>query len=136
MPFQKLFDIMIYETKYFKVNQDWEIPIPGFFIVASKRKVKSITDLNKPEAQELVAIVRKVRAAMEKVLKIKEVCLLQDESSSHFHVWLLPRYSWMKKVGLYSFGSILNYARKNRMDAKNIQNVKEAALKVKKYLRK
>ena len=135
MVLKKLFNITIYETKSFQVNQDWEVPIPGFFIIAAKRKCKSITDLTEEESRELIAIIRKIRVGMKKSLKIKEVCLFQDEMSSHFHLWLLPRYSWMKKVGYYSFGSILKYAKENMKKEKNIQEVKQAAYNVKKYLR-
>ena len=39
MTFNPIFKgLTILETKNFEVNQDWEVPIPGFFIVAPKKK--------------------------------------------------------------------------------------------------
>ena len=45
MVFKKTFDIIVYETENFVVQQDWEVPIIGFFVLAPKRKVKSITEV-------------------------------------------------------------------------------------------
>ena len=45
MAFNPIFKgLKILETKNFRVEQDWEIPIPGFFVVAPIKKVVSITD--------------------------------------------------------------------------------------------
>src|SRR3990167_8943612 len=49
---KKLFpEEKIIVTKHFDVHQDWEIPIPGFFIVASTRKISSIEEFTKEEAE-------------------------------------------------------------------------------------
>ncbi len=54
-------DETILETKLFNVGQDWEVPIPGFFIVAPRRKVRSLSDFTDEEAVQFVIIVRKIR---------------------------------------------------------------------------
>ena len=78
---------------------------------------------------------------MNKILKIKEICIFQDEKTKFdFHIWILPRYDWMDKIGhqpikeIPSLKEILKYARKNMKTSKNITAVKNAAKKVKKYL--
>ena len=45
-------DILIFKTRDFSVEQDWTIPIPGFFVIISKRNIKSILDLTNKEAKE------------------------------------------------------------------------------------
>lgn len=135
MTFKKLFDITLYETGNFEINQDWEVPIPGFFILASKRKLKSITELSHKESHELIDILRKTRKAMRIVLKISEISLFQEEKTGfNFHIWILPHYNWMDKLGTNSLKEILKYAQENMSSDKNIKSVEEAAKKVKEYL--
>jgi len=137
MVFRKLFDITVYETANFEVSQDWEVPIPGFFIVAPKRKVSSIVDFSDKESKELMDVIRKIRKVMKDVLKIKEVSLFQDEKTKfNFHIWILPRYNWMDKVskGIGSLLPILKYAKDNMGSDKHIKEVEKAAQKVKEYL--
>jgi len=135
MSFKKLFDIIIYETDKFEVNQDWEVPIEGFFILAPKRKVRSITEFSDEEAHELVDVLRKIREAMRRVLGIDQVYIFQEEKTKFgFHVWVLPRYGWMSKIKDNSLRGILKYAEDNLKSADDLRRVKEAAHKVKKYL--
>jgi diadenosine tetraphosphate (Ap4A) HIT family hydrolase len=141
MVFEKTFDITIYETTNFKVSQDWEVPIIGFFILSPKRKIKSLTELSKEESYELIDILRKVRKAMYDVLKIKEICIFQDEKTKFdFHIWILPRYDWMDSIGykpikeMPSLKEILKYAEGNMKSPENVRKVKKAAKKVKEYL--
>ncbi len=136
MTLKKLFDITIYETDNFKVSQDWEIPISGFFILAPKRKVKSITDFTKEESYEMIDILRKIRDTMKIVLKIKEVSIFQEERTKfNFHIWILPRYYWMNKIKNNSLKEILKYAQKNMKTTRNIKEVEKLAKKVKDYLK-
>jgi diadenosine tetraphosphate (Ap4A) HIT family hydrolase len=137
MSFKKLFDITVYETDNFNVGQDWETPISGFFILAPKRKIKSITDFTKEESHELIDVLLKIRNAMRTVLKIKEVFIFQEEKTNfNFHIWILPRYNWMDKIGNNSLREILEYAQENMKSTKDIKEVEEAARKVKEYLHK
>lgn len=137
MVFKKLFDITIYETDNFNIGQDWETPISGFFILSPKRKIKSITDFTKEESHELMDVLLKIRNAMRTVLKIKEVFIFQEEKTNfNFHIWILPRYNWMDRIGNNSLGKILEYAQENMKSTKDIKEVEEAARKVKEYLHK
>jgi len=129
----------VIDTKYFHVHQDWEVPIPGLFIVASNRKIRSIADFKKDEAQELINLLCKLRQGMLKVLKIKDVYLWQREDSTYyFHIWMFPRYKWMEKIGknVESIRPIVDYARKNMVkNDEVIKQVKNMVQKMRKYMK-
>ena len=129
----------IIRTKYFDVHQDWEVPIPGFFIIASVRSVKSISEFNQEEIKEFARLLFKMRQGMKKTLNVNKVYLFQDESSSHnFHLWILPIYSWMNEFGLKieSIRPIINYS-KSKMKTKEVfEKVKQSVKKMKKYMLK
>jgi diadenosine tetraphosphate (Ap4A) HIT family hydrolase len=141
MTFNPIFKgLIIFETKNFRVEQDWEVPIPGFFIVAPKKKASSIADFTEKELIEFIKITKEVRKGMRKVLRIKTVYLFQNEDSVHgFHLWMFPLYSWMEKKNFgYHITLIkpsMKYAKENMMDKKTISKVKKSVEKMKKYLK-
>ena len=112
-PFQ---DEEVFRSKYFTVSQDWETPIPGFFIISSNRKVRSIAELDTEEASELIKITIQIRKGMKDILGIENVYLFQNEDTEHnFHVWMFPRHPWMEKFGrkIESVRPIMLYAKEN-----------------------
>ncbi|MCH7828882.1 hypothetical protein IH982_03435 [Patescibacteria group bacterium] len=125
-------------TKSFDAHQDWEVPIPGFFIIASKDTTKkSIAEFTSEEVKELGSVIHRVRVGMREVLDIKDVYLLQNEASKHgFHVWMFPRYSWMEKFGWSpkSIALIMEHANKHMKTDGNIKEVKDAVIRVREYL--
>ena len=128
----------IITTKLFTVNQDWEVPIPGFFIVAPLRKIKSIDEFTDAEAIEFIKIVKEIRKGMREILKIEEVYLFQNEDSKHgFHLWMFPRYKWMEKFGtkIQSVRPIMIYAKENMLSENIFREVKEYVEKMKKFMR-
>ena len=127
----------IFETKYWKVQQDREIAIPGFFIAGLKREIRSLEEITDPEAKELGVMLRTVRKAMTSVLGIKTVYFFQQEDTKYgFHIWMLPYYPWMKRFGKGPniFEKVWDYAHKNFDIPKKIRETKDAARKVKGYL--
>ncbi len=130
------------ETKNFDVQQDYEIPIPGFMILASKKHLKGIEDFSERERKEYVEFLFRIRKAMTKVLGVEFSYVVQEEdsisSSSHFHVWLFPRYDWMEKFGrgVKSVVPIMEYARNNMKTKQNLEKVVDIAKKIKKELAK
>lgn len=128
------------ETKSFDVEQDFETPIPGFMIISSKKHIKGIEDLSESERKEFIDLLYNVRKAMTSALGVEYAHIIQKEDTfiarSHFHVWLFPRYDWMKQFGdkISSVTSIIEYARKNMKTQENLAKVKEAAIKIKKLL--
>ncbi|HLC51923.1 MAG TPA: hypothetical protein VJI98_01620 [Candidatus Nanoarchaeia archaeon] len=138
MKSEKLFpNEVVLETKFWKVAQDYEVAIVGFFIISSKRNIHSILDLTDTECIDLIRTMRKVRKAIHSVLKIKDVYIFQNEDSSYgFHIWMLPYHRWMKKFG--SGPGILipawQYAKDNFKDSFYLKKVRKAIIKVRKYL--
>ena len=126
----------VFETKHFILGQDWEIPIPAFFIVEPKRKtMKSILDMSKEEYADYSEILLNSRKLMNEALGIKIVFFYQEEIGSHFHVWMLPRYEWMEKFGksVESVRLVMEYAKEKMKTDKDISKVKEALVKAQKY---
>ena len=127
----------IITTDLFKVNQDWEVPIPGFFIIAPLRKLKSIDEFTDEEANEFINLIRKVRKGMRDILKIEEVYFFQNEDSKHgFHLWIFPRHKWMEKFGekIESVKPIMNYAKENMLNDDVFKEVRENVKKMKEFM--
>jgi diadenosine tetraphosphate (Ap4A) HIT family hydrolase len=129
----------VFKTKHFIFGQDWEVPIPGFFIVEPKRKtIKSILDMTKGEYSDFTAVLLKGRKLMKEALGIEIVYLFQEENGKHFHVWVFPWYQWMDKFGksVEAVRPIMQYAIKNMMTEKDIAQVKGAVEKSIGFLKK
>ncbi|MBU1164552.1 hypothetical protein KKA15_03250 [Patescibacteria group bacterium] len=126
-------------TKHFDVHQDWEIPIPGFFIIATKdRSQNSIAEFSDEKANEFIRVLKKLREGMKEVLKIEKVRLWQNEDSKYnFHVWVFPRHQWMDEHGKFmkSLPGIVEYAKKNMVNDKVFKEVEEYAAKMKEYMK-
>ena len=132
-------DDVIFETDHFVVGQDWEVPICGFFIVATKRKIRSFMEFTDKESVEFMDVLRKVRKCMQKELDIDDVYMFQNEDTVHgFHLWMFPRLEWMEKFGrkIESVRPIMEYAEKNMMTGGQIEKVKRVAEGVRKALMK
>lgn len=117
---------IIMSTENFVLHQDPEIPIKAFLIIASKKHIKSISELTCEESQELFGLVYRARMALKAIKDIKEVTIIQEERSGHFHLWLLPRYEWMDekfKNSLSTVREILFYAKNNYKTEENIADI-------------
>ncbi len=129
------------ENEHFVAEQDYEIPIPGFVIIASKRHVYSIDELTQIEQETLIKFVFRLRKAMRELLDIKCVYLVHEEDTqnSHFHLWLFPRFKWMDdKFGtkVQSLKPIMDYARKNLKTEQNLHKVDDAIEKLRQFFTK
>lgn len=126
-------------TTHFNANQDWEIPIPGFVIVASRRHLQSIDELTDEERDDFIQFLCRVRHTMREVLNIQTVYFIQEEDTSdHFHVWMFPRYPWMaERFGrkIQSVRPIMEYARGNLKTENNLMSVDEAIENMKRYFK-
>ncbi len=127
----------IVKSKYFDAHQDYEIPIPGFIIISSRRHFQSVDEFTDNEQRDFIKFLCRIRSAMRKVLGIKTVYLFQAEDTSHhFHVWLIPRYGWMeKKFGksIESVRPIVVYSKNNLKTKPNLAKVDEATQKLKQF---
>ncbi len=117
---------IIADTENFVLHQDPEVPIRGFLIIASKRHIKSISELSLEESTELFELVYRARLAMKNAVNINEVTIIQEERSGHFHIWLLPKYEWMTDKfdnSLSSIREIMNYSKENLKTKDNIEEI-------------
>ena len=123
-------------TELFNISQDWEVPIPGFLIIAPLRKIRSIDEFSQEEAAEFINLLQKVRKGMREVLGIEDVYFFQNEDTEHFfHFWIFPRLEWMEKFGrkIESVRPIMNYAKENMVNEKVFQEVREYVKKMREY---
>lgn len=131
-------DLIVGKSQFFQVAQDWEVPIPAFFIISSLRDgMKSIDQFSDEELSDFVLLIKDVREGMRKALAIDEVYLFQNEDSEHaFHLWIFPRYSWMEFLGrkIQSVRPLINYAKTNLLDDASILAVEKAAEIMKQWL--
>ena len=127
----------IASTKYFDAHQDYEIPIPGFVILASKRHLQSVDEFTEEERLDFIEFLCRLRKTMRQAFDVQVVYLIQEEDTSHhFHVWIFPRYDWMaEKFGrkIQSVRPIMEYARENLKTTENLKKVDEAMEKMKTY---
>ncbi len=131
-------DEVILTTDNFIVAQDWEVPIAGFFILSTKRKIRSISEFNEEEAREFGVLIKKVRIGMGEALDINDVYFFQNEDSVHgFHLWMFPRYEWMKEFGakIESVRPIMKYAQGLEITEELLSEVKKSATLMRDYFK-
>ncbi|WP_349773842.1 HIT family protein [Oceanobacillus profundus] len=130
---------IVFETEYFHAHQDVAYPIKGLIILASKRHIKCFDELTEIEKIDYIQLLSKIRKAQRDVLGIEYVYYFYNEDTTHhFHTWMLPRYDWMYEFGrsVESVRPVLLYAR-NKMNTKeNIQEVLDAIDSLAKELNK
>lgn len=97
---------IIYNGNAAILAADPEIPIPGFLVVNSKRHIRSFSELNSDECHEIIDLIVDAEKAL-KSLGISEVTIVQEERSSHLHVWIFPNYDWMTE----KYGKGITYLR-------------------------
>ncbi|MCR8847051.1 diadenosine tetraphosphate hydrolase [Rossellomorea sp. SC111] len=120
---------VVYETDYFHAHQDVAYPIRGLIILASKRHIKSFDELNEKEKIDYITILSRIRQAQRDVLGIEYVYYFYNEDTTHhFHTWMVPRYDWMYDFGrsVESLRPVLLHARNEMNDDENVKEVMEA----------
>ncbi len=112
---------VVYENEYFHVHQDVAYPIKGLLILASKRHIKSFDELTEAEKISYITVLTRIRKAQRDVLGIEYVYYFYNEDTTHhFHTWMVPRYEWM-----YDFGRSVESVRPVLLHARNEMNHKE-----------
>lgn len=120
---------VVVETDHFHAHQDVAYPIKGLIILASKRHVTCLDELTETEKLDYIHILSKIRKAQRDVLGIDYVYYFYNEDSTHhFHTWMVPRYEWMYKFGrsIESVRPVLLHARNEMNDAENVNEVMQA----------
>jgi diadenosine tetraphosphate (Ap4A) HIT family hydrolase len=130
---------VVLETGYFQAHQDVAYPIKGLIILASKRHIKCFDELTEEEKTDYIQVLSKIRKAQRDVLRIEYVYYFYNEDTTHhFHTWMVPRYDWMYEFGrsVESVRPVLLHARNNMNTNENIQEVLAAIDSLTKELNK
>ncbi len=120
---------VVIETDYFHAHQDVAYPIKGLVILASKRHIRCMDELNDEEKIDYINLLTKIRKAQRTVLGIEYVYYFYNEDTTHhFHTWMVPRYEWMNAFGrsVESLRPVLRHARNMLNDAENEKEVMQA----------
>ncbi|MCH6266907.1 HIT family protein [Neobacillus citreus] len=129
---------VIIETEHFHAHQDVAYPIEGLVILASKRHIKCFDELTDAEKLDYINLLTKIRKAQRATLGIEYVYYFYNEDTTHhFHTWLVPRYEWMYDFGrsVESVRPVLLHARNNMNDEENKRKVLTAIEALKKELK-
>jgi len=127
----------IIETEFFHAHQDIAYPLPGMVILASKRHIHCLDEMTTEEARDYIDLLYQIRKAQREELGIEHVYYFYNEDTNHhFHMWMMPRYEWMKEFGrsIESVRPILVHARENMSDEKNIAQVESCVQKLRSAL--
>ncbi|MDQ0880095.1 HIT family protein [Peribacillus sp. V2I11] len=126
---------VIVESEYFDAHQDVAYTIEGLVILASKRHIKCFDELNEPEKVDYINLLSKIRKAQREILGVEHVYYFYNEDTTHhFHTWMVPRYEWMYEFGrsVESVRPVLLHARNRLNDVENLKSVMEGIEALKK----
>ncbi|MEH7115932.1 diadenosine tetraphosphate hydrolase [Neobacillus vireti] len=129
---------VVIETEHFHAHQDVAYPIKGLIILASKRHIYGFDELTEEEKTDYINLLTKIRKTQREVLGIEYVYYFYNEDTTHhFHTWMVPRYEWMNEFGrsVESVRPVLRHARNQMNDQENVKEVIEAIYKLKDALR-
>lgn len=112
---------VVLESEFFHAHQDVAYPIRGLIILASKRHIKCLDELTEAEKIDYINILTRIRKAQREILGIDYVYYFYNEDTTHhFHTWMVPRYEWM-----YDFGRSVESVRPTLLHARNEMNDEE-----------
>lgn len=120
---------VVVETEYFHAHQDVAYPIRGLIILASKRHIKCFDELTQEERIDYINTLSNIRKVQREILDIEYVYYFYNEDTTHhFHTWMVPRYEWMYEFGrsIESVRPVLLHARKNMNSEANTKEVMSA----------
>ena len=129
---------VVIETEFFHAHQDVAYPIKGLVILASKRHIKCLDELTEEERIDYITVLSQIRKAQRETLGIEHVYYFYNEDTTHhFHTWMVPRYEWMYEFGrsVESVRPVLLHARNNMNSKRNMEEVINAISALKEALR-
>jgi diadenosine tetraphosphate (Ap4A) HIT family hydrolase len=125
----------VQKTQHFAVHQDPLIPLPGFLVIASLRRIRSISEMQDSEYQELARLVRITHHAIKEITKVESLTIVQEESSIHFHLWFFPwAQDVIKRYGqpsLTRIREIMSDYQKQPIDQTRWKELEESIEKIK-----
>lgn len=89
----------VWENETFVIRQDAECPVPGFYILSTKKHIHTIGDLSPKGASQLGVISNRLRVNMRNSLGIKRLHVILEERmfNPHLHIWFLPLWEDVMK---------------------------------------
>jgi len=131
---------MAYENENFTLAQDWELPIQGFMVLAPKKHIEKLNEFTDSERNEMFEMVNKIIIILREV----KICdkfniIFEEKENRHFHVWIMPRHDWMKKLTDDIIGNIdviFEYAKSNFRNEENYKKINEITSIIKKDMKK
>jgi len=124
------------ETPYFNAHQDIAYPIPGLVILASQRHFFCLDEMTDEEANDYLRLLRKIRKAQRSIGIEKVYYFYNEDTTHHFHMWMVPRYEWMQQFGrsVESLRPVLLHARDHLNNPENIKKASETIMKLRNQL--
>lgn len=104
----------VYRGKFCFLAPDPEIPIPGFLVLNARRHVNSFAELTLDERHEIGDVLARAETALKQLGITKEITLVQEERSTHFHIWIFPVQPWMVEkfgAGISTLREVAAYAK-------------------------
>ena len=118
----------VYEDDLFTISQDWELPIPGFFVLSPKRCVEKLSDLTDKEREKMFLLLYTTM----NVLRNANICerfnvIFEEKENRHFHIWIMPREEWMMDFGniMENIEKIFSYAKTNFRTEETFKKIEE-----------
>lgn len=92
-------DKMLYENDLFECMLSGNPRAPGHTIIISKAHYKDMMEIPDVLCREIYSFARKAMRALRSVYGSESVymCTMCDGPMNHFHVQLIPRYSYEKR---------------------------------------
>ena len=94
-------------------------------------------ELTDMEATKYIDLIRRIRVAQATQLGIDHVYYFYNEDTTHhFHLWMVPRYEWMQQFGnsVESLRPSLVHARQSMNDEGNVKHVMDCIRKLREAL--
>ena len=126
----------VYRGEHCFLAPDPEIPIPGFLVLNARRHANSFAELNLDERREIGDVLARAEIALKELGATKEITLVQEERSAHFHIWIFPVQPWMVErfgSGVSTLREVAAYA-KTHATPETIQKVLDTAAQVREKL--
>ena len=90
---------MIYEDDKYECFLVGNPRAEGHTVVSPKKHFKDIMEIDDETCKEIFLLAKKLMAIIKKVYKSESVylCTMCDGPMNHFHIQLIPRYSFEKR---------------------------------------
>lgn len=118
---------MVYEDENITLSQDWELPIPGFFVISPSNHASKISEIDKDVINKMHELVRETI----KILEDNNICdgfniISEEKANKHYHIWIMPRHKWMIEMFgdiIENIGTVFEYAKNNLRTEEIYENI-------------